>query len=207
MKTLKHILFFFTAIFLLSACTVLTRYVKYGSEDIDDYKIFPTYQFQENPLKYTFAQNTNTQLDSLLLFLDKTSTRSFIVIRNDSVLYEKYFRNYSREDISTVFSVSKSVTSLLIGIALYEGYIKDVNEPITNYIEELAEANPYFKKLTIKHLLDMRTGLKFDEDSRKIFSSIAYLYYGKNQLDVIKSCNFNLNLIQNMNTKVFQRQF
>lgn len=190
MKTLKYTVFFLVVIFLFASCTVLARYVKYGSEDIDDYRIFPTYPFQENTHKFYFDKYADNRLDTLQSLLEKTSTRAFIVIRNDSVLYEKYFRNYRKEDISTVFSVSKSVTSLLVGIALDEGHIKDVNEPVTNYIGELNNVNPDFKKLTIRHLLDMRTGIRFDENSRKIRNPMARLYYGKNQMDVIKKLKF-----------------
>lgn len=175
--------------FFLS-CSVLTHYIKHGSEDIDDYRIFPKYEFKENSWKFTFEKSNNNQLDSLETLLEKTSTRAFIVIKNDSIVFEKYFRNYNRNDISSVFSVSKSITSLLIGIALDEGHIKNINEPVTNYIQELKSANSPFNKLTIKHLLDMKSGIKFDENSRNIFSPVALLYYGKNQLDVIKKLKF-----------------
>lgn len=190
MKNFKKLLFFLFSLFFFISCSVLTRYIKYGDEDIDDYQIFPKYEFKENSQKFTFKTSNYKQLDSLGSLLEKTSTRAFIVIKNDSILFEKYFRNYKRDDISTVFSVSKSITSLLIGIALDEGYIKSTDEPVTNYIKELESTNPAFTKLTIRHLLDMRSGIRFDENSRKIFSPVASLYYGKDQLNVIKKLSF-----------------
>lgn len=190
MRNLKEILFCLFLLPLFISCSVLTRYAKYGSEDIDDYKVFPKYEFEENAQKFTFEDGHSTQLDSLESLLEKTSTRAFIVIKNDSILFEKYFRNYKRNDIYNVFSVSKSVTSLLVGIASDEGYIKSTDEPVTNYIKELKNINSTFERLTIKHLLDMRSGIEFDEDSRRILSPVASLYYGKNQLDVIKKLKF-----------------
>ncbi len=185
------------AITLLSSCTVLYRAVRYGSEDIDDHKIFPTYNFAENREKFHFVEASNELFDTLDVrwkykdieyhnldsLLGNTSTRSFLVIRNDTILYERYFRGYKRDDISTVFSVSKSVTSLLVGIAIDEGFINDVKDPVVKYISELNTADPMFQKLTIEHLLDMRSGIDFDEDySFNPFSEIARLYYGRNQL-------------------------
>lgn len=189
MKSAKRLLPLALILFFAS-CSVITRYIKYGSEDIDDYRIFPKYEFKENSRKFTFEQSHNKQFDSLETVLKKTSTRAFLIIKNDSIIFEKYFRNYKRSDISSVFSVSKSVTSLLVGIALDEGHIKSINEPVTNYIKELKNVNPAFSRLTIKHLLDMRSGIKFDENSRNIFSPVASLYYGKNQNNVIKKLKF-----------------
>ena len=190
MKVSIKIFFSLVLLSFFVSCSVLTHYIKHGSEDIDDYQIFPKYEFKENSRKFTFEKNNNNRFDSLKTLLEKTSTRAFLVIKNDSIVFEKYFKEYKRDDISSTFSVSKSITSLLVGIALDEGYIKNVNEPVTNYIKELKSANPTFNKLTIKHLLDMKSGIKFDENSRNILSPVASLYYGKNQLNVIKKLKF-----------------
>ncbi|RKD90476.1 serine hydrolase domain-containing protein [Mangrovibacterium diazotrophicum] len=190
---------------LMTSCTVFYRTVRYGGADIDDYNVFPTYDLNVNEYKFHFTKSdyklfdtldvnwdyqgiTYHNLDSLL---ENTSTRAFLIIKNDSIIYENYFRGYKREDISTVFSVSKSVTSLLIGIAIDEGYISSVNDPVTKYISELKHADPMFDKLTIKDLLDMRSGIKFNEDySFNPFSKIARLYYGRNQFSLVKRLTF-----------------
>lgn len=139
-------------------------------------------------IKWAYRNTMYHNLDSLL---KNTSTRAFLIIRNDSIIYENYFRGYKRKDISTVFSVSKSVTSLLIGIAIDEGYISSVNDPVTKYILELKNADPMFEKLTIKDLLDMRSGIKFKEDyGFNPFSKIARLYYGTDQLSQVKKLHF-----------------
>lgn len=189
-------------ILLLSSCTVLTRSVRYYKADIDDYKVFPQHQFVENKNKFTFNEGTNSTFDTiefknkegvkeeLKTILSKTSTRSFIVIRNDSVLFEEYFKGYTRQDFSTVFSVSKSITSLMVGIAIDEGYIESVNDRITKYVTELNDADPMFQKLTIQHLLDMRSGIEFNEQYSNPFSAMACLYYGTNQLAKIKRMHF-----------------
>jgi CubicO group peptidase (beta-lactamase class C family) len=181
---------------------VITRCIRYGGEDIDDYMVFPKYEFSENNEKFLFKPKGNNVLDTarfknkkgefenLKTILSHTSTRGFVVIQNDSILFEEYFNGYTKQDISTIFSSTKSVTSLLIGIAIDEGFIENVNDPVTKYVEELRTADPMFKKLTIRHLLDMRSGIKFSEHYSHPLSKMARLYYGTNQLGKIKRMSF-----------------
>ena len=77
-----------------------------------------------------------------------------------------------------------------MGIAIDEGIIENVNDPITTYIPELSEANPTFDKLTLEHLLNMRSGLKFEETYSSPFDEVSKLYYGKKQLKQISKYEF-----------------
>lgn len=87
--------------------------------------------------------------------------------------------------------VTKIVTSLLCGIALKDGYIKSLSDPVTDYIPELKDADPMFSQLKINHLLDMTAGLQFNEDySWNPFSKMAKLYMGNNTLKILKSLRF-----------------
>jgi CubicO group peptidase (beta-lactamase class C family) len=74
--------------------------------------------------------------------------------------------------------MAKSVTSILIGCAIDEGFIKSVDEPITNYIPELNEKG--FDKVTIRHLLQMTSGIEFKESYSNPFGDAASFYYGRN---------------------------
>jgi CubicO group peptidase (beta-lactamase class C family) len=65
--------------------------------------------------------------------LRPTGTHAFIVVRDNQVLYENYFNGFARDSLSTSWSLSKSVTSALVGIAISEGYIKSLDDPVTNY--------------------------------------------------------------------------
>lgn len=67
-----------------------------------------------------------------------------IVIQNDTIVFEHYSGGWDRNSQSCVFSVTKTVTSLLCGIALKEGCIKSVNDPVTDYIPEMKKADPMF---------------------------------------------------------------
>jgi len=119
-------------------------------------------------------------LDSILE-VKKNKTLAFLVIRRDTILYERYFSDYKESSVIPSFSMAKSITSALIGIALGEGKIKSTDQPVTDFIPELSETDPRYKKITLQHLLDMRSGLDFNEESYKTpFADVAQLYYSRN---------------------------
>jgi len=196
-------LFGFTCLCFLSSCHV-GRFFVYNFANITDHKIFPATEVDPGDGEtFRFPVSANASLDTLTIrvngertgltnYLDKeTSTKAFLVIHRDSIIYERYFEGHRPSDIATVFSVSKSITSLLTGIAVDEGKIESVNDPVTKYIPELLEGDPLFQKLTIRHLLDMRSGLDYKESYTNPFANMARLYYGRNQLKQLSKLSFN----------------
>lgn len=189
-----------TVIFTLQSCHI-GRYFTRNFANITDHKIFPYTPMSSSDTPFTFEAG-KASLDSLRLrnedgdmllfddYLAQTRTTAFLVIKNDSILFENYYRGYETSDISNIFSVSKSVTALLVGIAIDEGYIKSVHDPITDYIPELKEGAAEFQQLTIEHLLHMRSGLDFQEKYTSPFADVARLYYGTHQLKQIKNLTF-----------------
>ena len=121
----------------------------------------------------------DTDLD---LFLEENKTLSFIVIRNDSILYEKYFYDTLRHPTTPTFSISKSFVSSLLGIAIDNGYINDIKEPITNYIPELHD----FKLITLEMLLNMCSGLDCDGIMKD-----ANIYFSTDLRELLKSYYIN----------------
>lgn len=113
-------------------------------------------------------------------FLADTGTTAFLVIRDDALLYERYFNGYDRQSTQTSFSTAKSFDSALIGIAIQEGYIGSVDDPITKYIPELKQQG--MSKITIRNLLTMSSGLKYSGDGSGggPFSDDAKTYYDPN---------------------------
>lgn len=168
----------------LSACKV-GRFISYNVANITDHKIFPSHSIDKGDSTFYFLEGTEIKLDSIefddqLLdfddFLKKQKSVAFLVIKNDTLLYERYFSNYDKESIVASFSMAKSVTSILIGIAIDEGLILSVDEPVTKYIPELAPNG--FDKVTIKHLLQMTSGLDYNEGYFNPFGDVATFYYG-----------------------------
>ena len=188
---------------------VMCRFIAHGTEGTDDYKVFyqdTIYRSQEpflfkNPPQETHSLDTvsfifnfkdTTLAMSLKQIMDTVKNDgSMLIIHNDTIIFEAFSGNFDRTSICNVFSISKTLTSLLCGIAIDEGYIKSVNDPVTEYLPELADKDPMYCKLTIEHLLDMRTGLKFKENySANPFSGMARLYYGRNQMRQIRNVSF-----------------
>jgi CubicO group peptidase (beta-lactamase class C family) len=182
---------------------MLYRSVRYWTPDIDEYNAFPQAVIEAGEDRFLFPEGgKNTGIGSLKVtvkgrekltvdeYLAKTRTTAFLLIHNDTILYEKYYRGYNRSQISTFFSTTKSITSLLTGIAVDEGHIKSVHDAVTDYLPELKARDPHFQRLTIEHLLNMQAGLKFNESYSNPFSGMAKLYYGNNQLAFIEHLKF-----------------
>ncbi len=113
-------------------------------------------------------------------FLEDTGTTAFLVVHDDTLLYEGYFNGYDRRSIQTSFSVAKSFVSALVGVAIEEGYIGSVEDPISNYIPELKESG--MERITIRHLLTMSSGLKYSGEGSGggPFGDDAKTYYDPN---------------------------
>ncbi|MFO0356899.1 MAG: serine hydrolase domain-containing protein [Sphingobacteriaceae bacterium] len=167
----------------------LGRFVIYNFADIKDYKRFQSRPLTAATSPYNFETTNSgkipkeiegTQFDQ---YLEDNKTVAFLIIKNDTIQYERYFKRYDKQSIVPSFSMAKSVTSILIGCAIDEGLIKSVDEPITKYIPELAKNG--FDKVTIKHLLQMTSGIKFNESYLNPFGDAASFYYGINLRKVI----------------------
>lgn len=168
---------------LLASCQ-LGRYVFYNYADIKDHKKFHSRPLNAGTLPFHFQTTPSGKFPKQIndvpfdKYLDENKTVAFLIIKNDTIQYEKYFKGYDKQSIVPSFSMAKSVTSILIGCAIDEGLIKSVNEPITNYIPELTKNG--FDKVTIRHLLQMTSGIKFNESYKNPFGDAASFYYGLN---------------------------
>jgi CubicO group peptidase (beta-lactamase class C family) len=100
-------------------------------------------------------------VDDLEAFLADADSQAFVVIADDAVIYERYFGDTTRDSMLTSFSVAKSFVSVLVGIAIDEGHIGSVDDPITTYLPELSERDPAFEDITIRDLLRMASGLEY----------------------------------------------
>ena len=169
------------------------------SPDITDNQKFPANVISEAPVPYLFPSNgQNVVINTQALkgrdrtdfesYLKSHNTVAFIIIRNDSIIYENYFQDYNQHSQIPAFSVTKSFTSSLIGLAIEDGFIKSVDEPVTNYLPEMKKNG--FDKVTIKHLLQMTSGIKFREKGVSPFHEDAKFYYGTNLRQ--KSLNLKL---------------
>ena len=93
-------------------------------------------------------------------FLDAHDTTGFVILKDGRVLYEHYPPGLDRSSLQTSFSVSKSVTSMLIGAAIQDGLIRSVDAPIADYLPDYPALRA--SHVTIRDLLTMRSGLSYD---------------------------------------------
>ena len=111
-------------------------------------------------------------------FLRETDTLAFVVVRDDRLVRERYFRGSTRESLETSFSAAKSFVSTLVGIAIDAGLIESVQDPVTDYLPELAERDPSFRKVRLRDLLTMSSGIRYREGGFPSLGDDTYTYYG-----------------------------
>ena len=169
----------FVLCFILIGFTAchLVRGFKYRNFDPKDGAKIPHLDVKKGENKpFSYAKPAAPPQEPWVNFLDEklknSKTYAFLVIRNDSLLYERYFGDWHDDQQFPSFSVAKSFVSALVGIAHDEGKIKNLNDPITDYLPELLVSDPRFKFVTIQHILDMRSGIKFNEKYRNLFADV-----------------------------------
>ena len=188
--------------FIMSSCHFV-RYFYWNYANINDGEKFPAFtienqetvfNFKQSPKNFNFnipqkylSNNENCEFNS---FLETHETVAFLVIRDDTILFEKYFSDFDKNSLLISFSIAKSFVSALIGIAIDEGLIKNVHQPITDFLPKLKENDERFSKITIEHLLNMRSGIKFSEEYNSPFALMAKFYYGTN----LKKYVYNLKI-------------
>lgn len=160
----------------------------YNTAGISDYQLFENRVVESNNYQaWKISPDFNTyQLsseDSLLL--DEYKTVAFLVIKDTNVLFESYWDSYSANSVSSSFSMAKSIVGLLVGIALDEGLISSIDDPVSKYIPEF-ENKRY--TITIHDLLTMSSGLKWNESYYNPFSVTTKSYYGKNLDKLVIRC-------------------
>src|SRR5215213_9781505 len=163
--------------YVLAPKFYLTRTIFWRESDYKDLEKFPArtihnappvFRFDKLPADNPYASQpaaiaSATSNGSQEAYLNASGTTAHLVIHYDKLLYERYFNGYHVTSLNTSFSMAKSFASALVGIAIDKERIKSVDEPITNYIPELLEKDKRFESITIRHLLTMSSGIKYEE--------------------------------------------
>lgn len=187
-KIFRHLFLFIILINLLILLSgkfwlykgVAITYLKgYKSSYIDDFIYFPsdTIKTGKHQQWLISKKYNHIKLPEFIKPINADlETVAFIIIQNDSILYEQYWHGYSADSMSNSFSMSKSWISTLVGIAIKEGKIKSVNQKVCDFLPEFCINEN--SKITIKHLLTMSSGLDWKEDYYNPIGQIAEAYYG-----------------------------
>jgi CubicO group peptidase (beta-lactamase class C family) len=156
-----------------------TYFIGKKNPDIDDMAYFDVRKVAaDNYMALDLATNYNRQelLFDEQAWSDSMGTTALLVFRHDSLLFEQY-REGTENTLSNSFSMAKSITSILIGIAIDEGFIGSVDDRVGDYVE--AYSSEMDTLLTIRHLLEMTSGIPFGESYSSPFGYMAKSYYGK----------------------------
>ncbi|MCM3763780.1 serine hydrolase [Neobacillus niacini] len=199
-KTIKLFLSFLIISLICSILLVFVSSMKFspqyvfrtivnGNSDVMDYKVFPERMIQKSSQPYTYKYDLDGSLKTMPIdytfsgksrkkplntFLKETNTTSFIIVHNDKVVLEEYDNGYDKHTVNTSFSMAKSIDSLLIGMAIEDGYIKSEKQSIADYIVEFKGTN--MEKITIEDLLLMRSTISYEEGNIW-FGDDAKTYY------------------------------
>jgi CubicO group peptidase (beta-lactamase class C family) len=121
---------------------------------------------------YLFAEGTRLSLPKTFLnagktedtesFLAATDTTGLLILKDDKLVFEQYWRGNSAGTAWIAWSVSKSFTSALVGIAVHDGAIASIEDPITKYVPELKGSA--YDAVRIKDALQMSSGARWNED-------------------------------------------
>jgi CubicO group peptidase (beta-lactamase class C family) len=147
-------------------------------------RIFPWRDIAASPKPFVFAKNGGAlpaefQFEGaprkLEDFLGRTQTSSFVVIKNGAIVSERYFLGANETSQFTSWSMAKSFLSTMIAMAIKDGSIKSLDDKAEIYVPELK--GKAYGDVSIRHLLQMSSGIKFDETYANQFSDINLLFY------------------------------
>ena len=153
---------------------------------ISDYEYFDNKEIRStNPKPWALHKQYNTiqESDELKELNDERKTKSFLVIKNDSILFEKYYDGHKQTDISNSFSVAKSIVTSMMGKAIMEGKIKSLNQPVSDFFEDYNDG--IASELTVGDLASMSSGMKWSEKYYSVINITSESYFTHDLRSVI----------------------
>lgn len=151
----------------------------------------------------TFGLNSAKINNLITLIENKTfpKVHSLLIVKNDSLILEKYFNGYDKSMLHTLQSVTKSFTSAIIGISLERGFVTSIENKILDYFSNytnLNEMNNWKREIKIKDILTMQTGVDYTEgydgSPHSILNSLSTgwdLFYLNLPMSTSPGTNFN----------------
>ncbi|TGV00652.1 serine hydrolase domain-containing protein [Flavivirga rizhaonensis] len=155
----------FTIFILLvsSFCSAQNTYIYSKPKKLEDG--WKTNDLQSQNIDSTLIIKLFNQLQ-----IKENKIHSVLLVKNDQIIIEEYFGEHSVNNQHDLRSATKSITSILMGIAVDKGFVETVNDPISKYLNSLVPTknlDERKKEITIKHLLTMSTGLDCNDWDKK----------------------------------------
>jgi CubicO group peptidase (beta-lactamase class C family) len=153
---------------------------------IDDYTYFDNRSIENNravPLKKHEDYNTAYIPQKLGEAHHKYGTVAFLVFKDGKLWHEDYAEGYGPDSYTNSFSMAKSITTLLLGKAIEDGFIKSLDQKVIDFFPELK--GEYATQVSVGDLASMSSGLNWNESYYSPFSITAQAYYDENIRDLI----------------------
>lgn len=172
------------------------RIVRYGDTNIADFSHYPGRELHasDSPFRFEQAQEEPSFPPEAFLeygsegvldrILESNDSIAFLVIQDDRILYERYFQGHTETSLSQSFSMSKSFLSMLIGMAIDDGYLAGVDQSVLEFVPELADNG--FGKVKIKHLLTMMSGSSYMENDNPFGEHVILNYTPSLEENILK---------------------
>jgi len=160
---------------------VLKTYMKgYKTAHIDDYTYFDNaviHTGSPQPWQLHEKYNKFQLTGSFRKALEDFQTIGFAMFKDGKILYEEYWNDYSSSSMTNSFSMAKTVTTMLLGKAIEQGYIKGLDQKITDFLPEFLK-DSLGRLATVGDLSAMRSGFDWTEDYYSPFNVTTEAYYG-----------------------------
>jgi CubicO group peptidase (beta-lactamase class C family) len=194
-RVIRRVLFVVTGVVLvtlvgLAADPVVRRIVLVGMPSVDDFDRLPSRAISASPsprpfvraaegdrpetIDFCYEESCFRTPHELFKFLEARGTTSFVVVRSGEVIWESYFNGAGPDSLLKTFSISKSVLSALIGIAIDEGLIGSTGDQLNHYIPELKDSRA--GNVTLRQCLDNTAGFRYRR-GRAPWNERTRMYY------------------------------
>nr|WP_321221215.1 serine hydrolase [uncultured Psychroserpens sp.] len=156
----------------------------HNSAFIDDFPYFENAIIEKGNKTDTWSNHKNYNTVSPTSALEKSNndwgTIAYVIIKNDSIWFEKYYDDFDENSKTNSFSMAKSYVSGLLGKAIMDGYIKSLDQPVSDFYPEYSYA-----KTTVGDLASMASGLDWVESYTSPFSVTARANYDDDLAETI----------------------
>ncbi len=169
---------------LISVKPYLLTAVRYGFQDLDDYKIFAKREIAPDPLaqEWPVSGAPVAPPQELSFLLKSLKTTALLAIKNGEIIHESYDLGGGAQVLSNSFSMAKTVVALMVGVAIDQGKMR-LDDPIERFIFEWSDRPE--GKITVRAFLAMSSGLNWNESYNNPFAITCEAYYGKNLLKTL----------------------
>lgn len=161
---------------------VRTIYAKgHTTAFLEDYKEFDNQVIKNGtPQPWPNHKNYNSinETETLTKTNNTLGTIAYVIIKNDSIWFENYYDGFNEDSKTNSFSMAKSYVSAMLGKAIMEGYIKNLDQPVCDFIPEYCEG--LAAKMTVGDLSSMASGTNWDERYYSPFSITTRAYFDDN---------------------------